>query len=450
MDLETIVLRALEKDPDRRYPSAGELAADLRRYLRREPIQARPPSTWTRISRKALRNRLPLSLATAVLVALSAVGALALIYSQGRTQKAARERLLPEIERLVQKEDFLGAYQLAKEAERFIPGDPVLARLWPRLSLPCSITSNPPRAEVFFKKYEDLTGGWIPLGTTPIEETRLPRGALRWRVTKPEFETLDRGPRRLEEFAQAGSTRVGKNVHFDLFEEKGHPPGMAWIPPSDLEVELAFVPGVKPVKAPGYWIDRFEVTNAEFQEFLDAGGYEKPALWKEQFVKDGQVLTWEKAREAFRDRTGKPGPSTWEAGRYPAAKEKHPVAGVSWFEAAAYAKFRGKSLPTIYHWAYAACTNEASIIIPLSNFEEEGTVTVGSRGGIGFTGLSDMAGNVKEWCWNAADPTGKRRYIPGGAWGDPSYQFLEADAQSPWDRAATNGFRCVWPPPWAL
>jgi dienelactone hydrolase len=51
-----------------------------------------------------------------------------------------------------------------------------------------------------------------------------------------------------------------------------------------------------------------------------------------------------------------------------------------------------------------------------------------------------MAGNVKEWCWNEA---GGRRYILGGAWNEPPYQFYEHDAQSPFARLGNFGFRCA-------
>ena len=51
-----------------------------------------------------------------------------------------------------------------------------------------------------------------------------------------------------------------------------------------------------------------------------------------------------------------------------------------------------------------------------------------------------MAGNVREWCWNAA---GDRRYSLGGMWKDPSYMFTQSIVLSPWDRSPGNGFRCA-------
>ena len=52
-----------------------------------------------------------------------------------------------------------------------------------------------------------------------------------------------------------------------------------------------------------------------------------------------------------------------------------------------------------------------------------------------------MAGNVKEWCWNKAG--GSKRYILGGAWNEPGYMFSSPDAQSPFNRLSSYGFRCV-------
>lgn len=56
-DLDTIVMKALAKDKQRRYASVADLADDLRRYLGDEPISARPPTTWYQLSKFARRNR---------------------------------------------------------------------------------------------------------------------------------------------------------------------------------------------------------------------------------------------------------------------------------------------------------------------------------------------------------------------------------------------------------
>ena len=143
--------------------------------------------------------------------------------------------------------------------------------------------------------------------------------------------------------------------------------------------------------------------------------------------------------EEFRDTTGRPGASTWALGTYSDGQADFPVGGVSWFEADAYAKFKGKSLPTVYHWRKAADVGIFSDIYRLSNFGA-GPARVGSHRGLSPWGAYDMAGNVKEWCWNQADD---RRYILGGGWGEPTYMFTEPDAQTPFRRLATYGFRCA-------
>src|SRR5256885_7770089 len=136
------------------------------------------------------------------------------------------------------------------------------------------------------------------------------------------------------------------------------------------------------------------------------------------------------------DRAGRHGPSTWEAGEYPAGQENHPVAGVSWYEAAAFAKFSGKSLPTVAHWNHAASVYNSAWIVPASNFSGRGTVPVGTTRGISAYGTYDMAGNVREWCLNAS---GADRFILGGGWNDEPYQFTDAYTQAPLDRPPTTG-----------
>ena len=159
-------------------------------------------------------------------------------------------------------------------------------------------------------------------------------------------------------------------------------------------------------------------------------------------MRDGRTVPWEEAIALFHDATGRPGPATWEVGDYPKGHEKHPVAGVSWYEAMAYAEFAGKSLPTAYHWTRRRNRRRFTpLITPGSNFGREETQPVGSEGALSGFGTTDMAGNVKEWCWNEAHDG--KRFILGGGFGEPTYMFNHADVQSPWDRRANFGFRCV-------
>jgi formylglycine-generating enzyme required for sulfatase activity len=89
------------------------------------------------------------------------------------------------------------------------------------------------------------------------------------------------------------------------------------------------------------------------------------------------------------------------------------VTGVSWFEAAAYAEFAGKQLPTVHHWRQAAMYQPiSSEIIQLSNFDGKGLAARGKFKGAGFFGNFDMAGQrqgmVLERYWRKTLHRGRR------------------------------------------
>ena len=87
------------------------------------------------------------------------------------------------------------------------------------------------------------------------------------------------------------------------------------------------------------------VTNAEYQQFVDDGGYEALEYWPEDI--------WPHLIE-FKDLTDCPGPAHWREGRHDVRLSQHPVVGVSWFEAQAYALWAGLRLPTEHEWHVAA------------------------------------------------------------------------------------------------
>jgi formylglycine-generating enzyme required for sulfatase activity len=195
----------------------------------------------------------------------------------------------------------------------------------------------------------------------------------------------------------------------------------------------------------GFLVDKFEVTNRQFKEFIDQGGYQDKKYWKYGFTRDGKDLTWDQAMKEFVDQTGRSGPSAWNSGTYPDGRDDWPVNGVSWYEAVAYAEFAGKALPTAEHWNAATGLNLNTMyilhsLIPQSNFRGEGSEAVGANPGITYSGAYDMAGNVREWCWNE---TPKGRCVRGGAWNDGTYMITLPVGAPALDRSSRNGFRCV-------
>ncbi len=121
-DLDVICLKALEKDPVRRYATAGALADDVERYIRREPILARPASRWYRLTRRVARNPAAWAAAgVAVLVVAVALGA----WGKKRLSIAAELRTLrPDAEAAYVAGDLDAAWPLYARITAIAPDDP--------------------------------------------------------------------------------------------------------------------------------------------------------------------------------------------------------------------------------------------------------------------------------------------------------------------------------------
>ena len=425
-ELEEIVNRTLVRDRDRRTITAADVRDLASTGHARLSSGSQPAAARPRTSRRT-------QLAAAV-VALAVVASGVAWWAQRNSKvRWARQEALPEIIRLAGADKFDEAYRLALQAQPFIPDDRFLAEQMRGISRRAVIDSDPAGANVFYRPYGRNGEPWRALGKTPIAGASVPRGLLHWRAQMAGRETAeDVGPGPFDD----------PRVHFTLFAENQVPAGMVRIASAGQPFRF-FLPGLEHVPEvilPDYWIDRHEVTNRAFKRFVDDGGYRRAELWREPFLEDGQPLTFDAAMAHFRDATGRPGPATWEMGAYVAGQDDYPVAGVSWYEAAAYARWAGKALPTLYHWNRAADQRLSADVVPASNFSGKALLPVGASGGITHGGTADMAGNVKEWCLNAA---GAHRYIMGGAWNDPMYAFNDVDAYSPFARDTNYGFRCI-------
>ena len=412
-DLARLVHDCLKKDRESR-PHAAE-ALDRLAAVRRAVVA--PPHEQRRLVRRPA-----IVIALAVIVLLSSAAGFWRWQSTGRV-RWARNVAVPEIERLAADGDFDGVYRLGREAIEVLPDDPRLKQLWLDQTFLGRIETNPPGAAVEVKGYLSERPDWIAIGRSPVAG-RLPFGPLRVRLTRDGYLPLE----------VAG----GFFGSYTLDTASSSQPGMVRVNAATLRVGRVSLP----VKE--FWIDKYEVTNRQYKEFVDKGGYRLREYWKEPIVDGQRTLSWEEAMTVFRDSTGRPGPAGWELGTYGDDHAEMPVTGISWYEAAAYAAFAGKRLPTAFHWRAAAGMypplENFSDSLPISNFGGKSVAAVGTYKGLGSFGTYDLAGNVKEWCWNE---TPRGRMILGGGWNETSYMFMDLDAQPPMLRQPAYGMRLM-------
>jgi eukaryotic-like serine/threonine-protein kinase len=339
-----------------------------------------------------------------------------------------------EIERLAGEAKHDEAYALAERLDRRIRNDSIRDAMWALVSVTATIESTPTGARVFMRSYAPAGAGWEELGRTPVTAERVPLGLRRLRLELAGYRTRE---------LAAPATALPDLDAVTLYPESDVPAGMAYIAGAGSSSAYGlFAPGLEQVAAvafPGFLMSLHEVTNREYQEFVDAGGYTSRTCWEHPFVHEGSTLAFEEATARFRDPTGRPGPATWDAGTYRRGTADHPVGGVSWYEAAAYACWKGMSLPTVYHWYRAAGPASSPHVVPLSNFGES-PAPVGSFEGVSRDGIRDLAGNVREWTRNAH---GEARFILGGSWADQVYAFNDAVTAPAFDRSPMNGIRLV-------
>lgn len=455
IELGAIVAKALSKNREQRYPSAREMA-DALKQVGRETHHIRSGDMPTQALVAAGARRAPWKAIAIAAVLIAIVAAAAWLAKRASDVRHARAAL-PRIERLVEQRKYFEAYDLAKQVEPRLGGDARLAAAMAQIVTPITIDSTPAGAQVWLERVRDdgETAPRLLAGTTPLKQHEIARGDY--------VVTLEKSGYAPASFTSSlSSLRIGgmwvpaRPLNVTRTLVKNAPPRMAAVPGGPYRLAAWSRPTTAIVPLAPFFIDQFEVSNREFARFVDGGGYQRRELWKQPFVKDGRTLTFDEAMRELRDTTGLNAPRAWAQQKYPAGRDDDPVTGVTWYEAAAYAEFTGKSLPTIFQWEKAArdgarapygfvapwgVVAAGSDVTRRANFRGNGPMRVDSlRGGMSPYGAYHMAGNVAEWCANGIDDG---RAVLGGSFDSPTYQFGAIGSYPPFHSSEKIGFRCV-------
>ena len=198
--------------------------------------------------------------------------------------------------------------------------------------------------------------------------------------------------------ADSGSKRQHrKPIYLDLTPlpaDPNAPDRMVRIPAGEFQMGSTVIENEKPVHIvylDDFYIDKYEVTNADYKKFVDANPIFSKTHFPDDFH-DGNYL------------------AHWTADTYPTGEDLHPMRYVSWYAALAYARWVGKRLPTEAEWEKAARGGLPGVKYPWGNTATPDTANYAGASGstqpIGNYppnryGLHDMAGNVQEWCLDA-------------------------------------------------
>ena len=443
-DLEVIALKCLEKLPERRYATAAALADDLNHYLHNRSIMARPPNLLVRAGKAGRRHRTAVTAtATAVVVA----GCLAMLggwfvnhQRQLQAQFHLKEgnRLLEQAVATAQEDDARTDFENA--AHEFFAAQVIGVKnaeaeqgLWKVSLCRCEralgrgandlalgilvqlkdlngaadykgqiesferrargigswqLETDPPNCDASLIPIdaEFKNRGSVKLGATPFRSPEIAPGSYFVVLNHPGWEEL-----KYPFLVERGEN---KTIGVSLIPKGQVPEGMVYVPPGEFLYGEASAGAQVKCRVAGFFMDKTEVTGAEFEKYVLATGAPKPESWQ-------------------------------GASACPSPLRDAAVYNVSWFEAVRYAHWAGKRLPHEKEWEWAARGADGRAFPWGNSFdprkcEWHGSPTSGLqvghwRDGASPFGCLDMAGNVWEWTLDREMPNSTDRVIRGGA-----------------------------------
>ena len=331
------------------------------------------------------------------------------------------------------------------------------------------ITSTPSGADIY------IDGTLV--GKTPLENYEIDTGKSGERLALVGLRHAGYIPRLWRLKFERGKRKDWTNIHLKKLPINSSVtqtifwPEMIQIPAGEFQMgsnNSEADPDEQPVHTvhvDEFYIDKYEVTNAQYKAFIDAN----PQWRKDRIPRkyhNGYYLWF------------------WNGNDYPEGKADHPVVCVSWYAAMAYAQWAGKRLPTEAEWEKAArggligkkspwgdSIDESKANYDKVNYGIPQTTLVGMHSPNGY-GLYDMTGNVWEWCldpWDAdfyaSSPRSNpiagastmnqivndflnsrgSRVLRGGSWRNDArhVRCAQRNYVTPTDASFNNGFRCA-------
>ncbi len=323
-------------------------------------------------------------------------------------------------------------FEKTKELLIKFPENKLLKLYNEKSSYPIDIRTGLMNVPVAIKYGKDTV--WNEIGNTPISNFRVP-SILPFNDYQLKFEVSSRSI----------TTMPNMSGEFNFEHINKFPSDHAIIPGTQ---NVMILPGIDfgSIAIKTFSISKTEVSNKEFQTFVNDGGYENSEFWDFPIVINGVEYTYKETIKNFVDKHDQFGPSNWSYGQFDDNGGNLPVTGVSWFEARAYARYAGFKLPNLFQWIYAAGLAGFISKIPdmsKSNLKSSSLCSVDDPRGENYFGVKNIAGNVREWVTNPQGKSKSKFSILGGSYFDNEYSFNDYHSISPFDRSVGNGFRVV-------
>ena len=356
-------------------------------------------------------------------------------FNKGKSNKEILEKILPSIHTAYEDGNIEFVFTETKKILEKSPENTLIESYYNKVTTSVSIYSSPSNTDLYFKFPRDTTNNWIYLGKTPLENIKVPQKFIRLKFLHNEQEFFTgTHPYYLNDNDNLfilPKEKIEANEKYKLFLGR------------NLRLRFPGIDHLPNVKIRPYQIAKNEVSNIEYQDFVNDGGYKNPEYWDFPITIEGNIYTFEETVKKFTGEYGKAGPSNWNYSNFPKGQDEYPVTGISWFEARAYAKYRGMDIPNVYQWSHAANMGISNRFVPKSNFSKNQLTNVGNQETDNQNGLYDIAGNVREWTINISNESQTNRAILGGCYLDDDYFFNDYYGQNIFERSVGNGVRLV-------